>query len=924
MKKKIMSFLDSYAMVPIKETLLKKHFSSLPQSIHTGLRKLIYSSDFAIRRITILEELLHQDDGLSPWFKTHYQAELSQISLDLSEVGLSSVLRIQRNKYFLRLALRELAGLANTIETMLSWSDCADVLILFVLQYCENKLINRYGKPLDEDGAPSQLFPLAMGKLGGRELNFSSDVDLIFSYSSAGYTQGEESISNQEFYTKVIQKFIQLMQTITADGFVFRVDLRLRPNGDSAPVVCTLAAMETYYQEQGRDWERYAMVKARLLPRNGNAQEPSNWFNRLIIPFVYRRYVDFSVIESLRSMKSMIQKEVQLKPMLDDIKRGSGGIREVEFIIQSFQLIRGGRLPALQEQNAIQALHALKQEGLLAHSEALKQAYLFLRKLENTLQLQNDQQTHSLPMDDAIRAQIVIGMGFQDWQALEDRLSQYRRIIFSAFHAILNKPETYEDEKKLLDHQLASLWQGHVETTLANNLLASLGYQQAERCYQMLYAFRHSPRCRRLSQTSRLRLDRFMVLLLNELKKVKETDTVLLQVLHLLENIVGRSAYLALLTENPSVLQELLHWFANSTFIAELLVNQPFLLEVLMDQKQTWRPLSRLDLQKSLRTKLSHFAEEEDEQQEEILRQFKLTCWLLAARAELYGQYSAVAIGQYLADVAEVIISEVTDRACLQLSRRYPELSTLKNRFAIIAYGKLGSREMNYNSDVDLVFLHQAAPSEEGLFTRLTQKILYMLTMRTQTGILYSVDTRLRPSGSAGLLVTHVDAFTHYQLQQAWTWEHQAILRARALTSPAFQVRITRLKMKILSLPHDKSKLAKDVHDMRIKISKHLLQDEIKHGAGGLLDLEFLVQYLILANSHPEFAKTTNTKMQLQKLYEHKVLTKLQLQKLTAAYEHFHSLLHQYLLHPKPILNDAVQEDVIVIREQLLSFKIAP
>jgi glutamate-ammonia-ligase adenylyltransferase len=902
--------------VPIKESMFLKYFDSLVHPLRETVRKLCYASEFALRQQAVLHQLLVNDNCEQSWNKRQYQQEASQLSLELSETAFSSALRIFRNKCMLRLMLRELAALANTIETMESWSDCADALILHTLSYCEAQLIKRYGEPSDEFGQRTHLFPLAMGKLGGRELNFSSDVDLIFSYSAAGYTGGDESITNQEFYTKVLQKFIQLMQTITTEGFVFRVDLRLRPNGDSAPVVCTLAAVETYYQEQGRDWERYAMVKARLIT-HGNTGH-NEWFDRLIVPFVYRRYVDFSVIESLRSMKSMIEREVQLKPMLDDIKRGIGGIREVEFIIQSFQLIRGGRIPSLQVQNAILALKALNTEGLLAHTAALQQAYLFLRKLENALQFQNDQQTHSLPMDESIRSQILVAMEFTFWEDLVSKLEQYRRIISHAFHAILNKPEAYEDEKRLLEHQLSSLWQGHVETSLAINLLASLGYQEADRCYQMIYAFRHSPRCKRLSQTSRIRLDRFMVLLLVELKNIKETDTVLLHVLQLLENIVGRSAYLALLTENPAVLQELLYWFANSTFITQLLVNQPFLLEVLIDQKQTWTPLSIFELQKSLRAKLSHYSSEDNEQQDEVLRQFKLTCWLLAARGELYGQYSAVQMSRFLTDVAEVIITEVSNLACQQLSVRYPELVQIKSQFAIIAYGKLGSREMNYDSDVDLVFLHNVLPSEEALVTRLTQKILYMLTMRAQAGILYSVDTRLRPSGSSGLLVSRIDAFTDYQLNQAWTWEHQALLRARAFASPLIRTRFIALKKKILMLSRDRVQLVKDVQEMREKISKYLPQDEIKHVAGGLLDLEFLVQFLMLAHPHLSFLRTTNTLSQLKKLHQYEVLSVYQFKKLTAAYEHYHSHLHQYLLQPKPLQIDAQQTDVLTISKQLL------
>ena len=879
---------------------------------HTAQR-LVQASDYAARHIKSLQCLLTEDNCQRPLTHTDYQQLVAQIPLDISSIAFACALRQFRHRHLLRLLLRELSNLSTTYNTMEAWSDCADAIILRALHYCEQQTRQQVGEPYHDSGEAAQLYVCAMGKLGGRELNYSSDIDLIFAFSAAGHTHSAASISNEQYYSKVVQQFMQLLQTITVDGFVFRVDLRLRPFGESGPLVCTLAAMETYYQEQGRDWERYAMVKARLI---GADVENQHWFNRLIKPFVYRRYIDFSVIESLRSMKAMIEREIKLNPMLDDIKRGKGGIREVEFIIQSFQLIRGGRLPRIQQQNAMAALHALKKERLLSHTAALQHAYLFLRKLENALQSQNDQQTHALPANTMIQRQILILMNFDCWDDLLAKLHQYQRIVNLAFYAVLSKVDDYEDEKRVLNHQLVNVWQGHVETAMAVNLLTSLGFHQAERCYQLIHAFRHAPRCRRLTQVAQIRLDHFMVVLLSALTQVNETDVVLLQVLHLLENIVGRSAYLALLTENPPALQELLHWFAHSPFITSLFVTQPFLLEVLIDQEQSWRPLSRHQLEQQLQVLLAPC--EERELEDEVLRQFKLTCWLLAARAELYGQYDAIRIGRFLADVAETIIAEVLRRACQQLKARYPEFTYIMHRFAIIAYGKLGSREMNYDSDVDLVFLHSAEPADETLVIRLTQKILRMLTTRSQAGLLYSVDTRLRPSGTAGLLVSHIDAFVEYQRTQAWTWEHQALLKARVIfANKSNKLKFNQLKRDVLCLPRAIDVLRDDVQSMRAKINKHLDHNAIKHVAGGLLDLEFLVQFLVLAYPRPGLVRTTNTLAQLQKLYNQSTLTKAQFVGLKRAYRHYHRLLHQHLLQPVSSGEMAIQTDVVVISEAL-------
>lgn len=885
---------DIPAILKAREAFFQKHFPDLSHPMAAAVKKLLLVSDYACKQVDILKSLLLMDDCQLPVTKDSY-FQLLDTFISQSGLPFARALRQFRNYHFLRLLLRELAGLGDTEETMASWSDCADAIILRSVAFCQQEFAARFGDAIEESGNPARLYVLAMGKLGGRELNYSSDIDLIIAFSAAGHTNGPEKVSNEFYYTKVIQAFMKLLQSMTADGFVFRVDLRLRPNGESGALVSSLATMETYYQEQGRDWERYAMVKARLLYEPG--QSPAAWFNQLISPFVYHRYVDFSVIESLRSMKKMIEREVQINPRLDDIKRGSGGIREVEFIIQNIQLIRGGRLPELRHQNALMALEIINQEKLLSRTKALKEAYLFLRKLENCLQSENDQQTHSLPVDEVRQAAIYFAMDYESWSELTAKLHHVQKVVSTMFRLILDKVEYYEDSERLLSNQLSLIWQGHVENTMAVNLLAGLGVQDAERCYQLLHAFRNAPRCRRLTQAARMRLDRFMVLLLRELATLDNTAAVLLEVMHLLENIVGRSAYLALLTENPHALKELLYWFEKSTFVTSLIVRNPFLLEILLEQDLSWKPASRHQLERQLQNQLTHCHDRE--LQEEVLRQFKLSNWLLAARAEMRNYVNAVRIGRFLADVAEVIVTEVITLACQQLSEKHPDIMLLKTNFAIIAYGKLGSREMNYNSDLDLVFVHSLQRGEEGLVTRLTQKIIHMLTTRLQSGILYQVDTRLRPSGEAGLLVSGLNAFAEYQQTKAWVWEHQALTRSRVLFgSQPIQKVFRQLKQGVLHIHREKQQIAKDVLEMWEKMVQHLGNNTIKYLPGGLLSLEFLVQFLVLINPQVNVSHYTNTGSFLHLLANARVIDTAQFQTLLKAYKLYHHILHSNVLQP--------------------------
>lgn len=875
--------------------------------------KILLSSDYAWRHSHILLTLYFSNYQKPLQFEDYF-VELKTIQASSNISIFSKELREFRHRFLLRLLIREASGLALIEETMKSWSDFADAAILKTIDFCKHFLEKQYGLPLDENGAFSELYVLAMGKLGGRELNFSSDIDLIFTFRESGYTGGIERISNQEFYIKLIKLFIQILQTLTPEGFVFRVDLRLRPHGESGPLALSLKNLETYYQELGRNWERYAMIKARIIGEEENGINP--WYFRIIRPFVYRRYVDFSVIESLRSMKSLIEREVAMNPSLDDIKRGLGGIREIEFIVQNIQLIRGGRIPELQEQNTLKTLGLLKKKKLLSHTDALKSAYLFLRKLENILQSQNDQQTHKLPSDSMRCYQVALAMNVE-WEKLLMKLRQYQRIVTTVFKSILMPFDPYEDEKRVLKNQILNVWQGHVETSMAINLFKSLNYEEPQRCFLLIQSFHDSPRCKRLTQVSSLRLDRFMVLLLLKLSGCKKTDKILLSIIHLLEKIVGRSAYLALLTENPSVLNELLDLLAISPYITNLLIQQPFLLEVLLDEPLN-KPLpSKSELKNKLKAQLLHCLEMDE--QNDTLRQFKLTHWLLAARSDVLCGTDPLKIGIFLSNVTQVIVQQVLLLATNKLIKKDPIYKSLVSRFAIIAYGKLGSRELTYQSDLDLVFIHEVNHQEEAFIIRLSQLLLNMLTTRSQAGVLFTVDTRLRPSGEAGLLVTSMEAFIDYQSRYAWVWEHQALIRARVLVgSKKIQKSFIQLKGHLLDRKKDFLHIRNEILWMRKKlfISKGL--NEIKNNPGGLLDIEFLVQFLLLTQGDAEFKELTNTMLLLKKLNSKKIISTSQYHILKKADEYYHFLLHkQILFSHDEIVDPSIQSSVLAVCEEI-------
>lgn len=829
-----------------------------------------------------------------------------------------------RQKEMLRIAWRAISHRAKLEETLRETSAFADVCIQNAIQFLDDKLVDKYGQPLDGEGKKQSLQVIAVGKLGGNELNFSSDIDLIFAFPEENTisNDGKQTMCSQ-FFSELAQNLVKLLSEVTADGYVFRVDLRLRPNGQSGPLVMSFSALETYYQEQGRDWERYAMMKARLI----NASSPhANKLTNILEPFVYRRYVDFSVLETLRGMQQMIAREVKLKSLENDIKRGPGGIREIEFICQSLQLTRGGRFNALREKSLFKSLKALALKDFISleNSNVLRKAYVFLRQLENALQMYADKQTHTLPKDEKEQLCVAMQLGFTDWAQLIEELDKHRHEVEEQFHCLIDsRTSVYQDDKKLLQKQMVALFQGRLAEVVSEDLLLSLGFSTPSRTLGLLSELRQSKRVIRLSQIARLRLDEFMALLLIQLQSLDNVDVVFLRVFRLLEGIIQRSTYLALLMENPIALQHLLHLFSLSSWIALQVSEQPFLLEELLDEKGLYQPLTEKELHYMLLEGIVSDPSREDTM--ECLRQFKLTQTLKVAAADITETLSSIEVCTNLSRVAMVILRYVLDIAVNELSEKYPEMRGHPLDFAIIAYGRLGSAEMGYGSDLDLVFLHQYPSDKEYYVTRLTQRILHLLSVRMLGGVLYKVDTRLRPSGSAGLLVSHIDAFVNYQKNNAWTWEHQALVRAKWVAgSLTLKASFEELRQHILRSKRELKPLMNDIQEMRQRMESqkpHQQGFDIKHGRGGLIDVEFLVQYAVLRWSHdyPALTNETSTVGIIQLLIEHKLISKKIGEPLKYLYLMLLKYMHGQLLRESPLrLDDAALLNERNILGQLL------
>ncbi len=806
---------------------------------------------YALRHSHYAQRLLDSDPPLrdwlvanidTPWQRHTMEAMLTAVPIN-NENTLKHALRCLRKQVLLRLMVRDLTGMADLSEVFATVTTLAEVTVQFAEHHWDRWLSHKYGNPLGESsGKRQRLIIVGMGKLGGEELNVSSDIDLIFAYPEDGETNGAHTISNHEYFIALGRNIISAIGEITADHIVFRVDMRLRPYGDSGALVVSLPMLEQYLETQGREWERYAWIKGR--PLSGGQDDA---LTALVHPFVYRKYLDFGAFAAMRALHAQIRQEVQRRDLRGNIKLGPGGIREIEFSVQVFQLIRGGRDPRLQPRPTLVALDVLAQHRLLSADVAreLREAYIFLRNLEHRLQYLDDQQTQTLPPRAEEQVLIAEAMGFANYSTFLHTLHYHRQQVSRHFERIFAAPPNAKEE-----HPLTALWHGALTKTNAVATLASLGYQRPTQSQQRLQTIRESTRYRQLPAASLLRFDALLPPLIEAASAAHNPDDTLERVLRLLEHIGRRGTYLALLLEYPQALQQVARLCSASAWLSDTLARNPLLLDELLDHRVLYAPQNNAALQVELRETLAE-ATGDTERQMDALRQFKHAQVFHLAAQDLAGLLSLETLSDHLSTLADLILSEVLHLSWQGLRHRH----CTDPHFAIIGYGKLGGRELGYASDLDLIFLYQEdTPEAPTVYAKLGQHINAWLTRFTPAGVLYEIDLRLRPDGASGLLVSQLQAFEQYQKNNAWVWEHQALTRARFIAGDTtIGVAFDRIRDAVLRQQRNTVVLRREIIAMRQKMrtahpnSSSLF--DLKHDSGGIIDVEFIVQYLILAHA---------------------------------------------------------------------------
>jgi [glutamine synthetase] adenylyltransferase / [glutamine synthetase]-adenylyl-L-tyrosine phosphorylase len=834
-----------------------------------------------------------------------------------AEAQFMAALRRWRRAEFARIAWRDLAGWASVTETLADLSRAADLALCLAHEFALRALTARYGQPRSEAQALQQLIIVAMGKLGGGELNFSSDIDLVLLYPQGGDTDGANSISNQEFFTRLGQALIRLLEQPTADGFVFRVDLRLRPNGDSGPLVSNAAALEDYLQLHGRDWERYAWVKARAVSNQSGYAE---LFRSAIQPFVYRRYLDYGVFDSLRDMKAMIEREVQRRELADHIKLGDGGIREIEFIVQSYQLIRGGQDRRLQTTSLRQALVLLVGAKLLPVEAVaeLDAAYIFLRRLENRLQMRADLQVHQLPGAALERELLALAMNLDGWTELRAEIDRHRQHVAEIFRAVVFGAGSGEPADGV-PQDLPQLDDADRPTLAAR--LERAGIADSTTAAQLLLDFRQLPFAQRLDALGARRLNALLPVLVAAAAATREPLPTLRRLLRVLEAIGARSAYLALLLHNARARLRLVELASHGDFLTEQIASHPLLLDELIDERIFDSPPDRPALAAELEQRMAGADQDDGERLVERLRQFQRAALFRLGVADLLARLPVMRVSDRLTDVAELIVERVLGLAWQQLTPQLgvPMCTDASGRRPVrlcaIGYGKLGGMELGYSSDLDLVFLHDSSGAQqetEGartidnqvFFVRFAQRLVHLLTMHSPAGRLYEVDMRLRPSGKGGMLITSIEAFAEYQRREAWTWEHQALLHARSVAGAALlRERFEAIRMEVLAQHVRRDTLRTEVRHMRNRMRTELSrakpgQFDLKQDPGGIADIEFLAQYWALswAGEYPPVAMYADTIRQLESVASADLVSQSRIDTLSSAYLGYRSCLHHRAL----------------------------
>ncbi|TPE51868.1 bifunctional [glutamate--ammonia ligase]-adenylyl-L-tyrosine phosphorylase/[glutamate--ammonia-ligase] adenylyltransferase [Maribrevibacterium harenarium] len=847
-------------------------------------------------------------------------------------------LRWYRHYWMVRLIYADI-NQAIELETLTRClSLLADTVVNASVIWSQRQYQNLYGQALDAQGKPQSLIVIGMGKLGGYELNLSSDIDLIFAFREHGETQGgKKSTSHQEYFTKIGQKLIQHLDQVTADGFVFRVDMRLRPFGQSGALVLNMDSLENYYQDQGRDWERYAMIKARVM---AGSEQDKKEFEAIRRPFVYRKYLDFGAISALRDLKGMIAKEVRRKGIEHNIKLGEGGIREVEFIVQALQILHGGRNQGLQNQALFQVLPLLAEHDYLPQQEVdlLLDAYRYLRRVEHALQGARDEQTQLLPSDPVERELLALRMGENSWQALDQRLWDYRHQVHGFFKSLIDDPEETSCDESAQEAWRVMLKQPD-EEHLAE-VLATIPWHAVDDTINRVYSFVSSKAVVFMQPIGQERLATFMAAFVKALEDEQHPDVVVERILPILEAVLRRTSYLVLLCENQSAITHLIRLCRESVWFSEAISTTPALLDELLDAHALFSPPSKQDLQIELDQILNRLPEEDEEAHMDALRRFRRSIILRIAACDITGILPVMKVSDHLTWLAEVILERVLQQAWHYLTQKhgYPIRDgepRLTPELIIVGYGKSGGWELGYDSDLDLVFLHDAdgkgatngQRSVDNLtfYTRLGQRLIHALTSFTAAGRLYEVDMRLRPSGNSGMLVASFAGFEEYQKNEAWVWEHQALCRARALAGDSdLMSRFEDSRKAILGQVRDRIELKQSVIEMREKMRAHLDSGgkdkgfDLKQGAGGIIDIEFMVQYLVLARSHefPQLMRYSDNVRQIEAAAEVGLLDLDTAEYMRETYKEYRALVHRLNLQK---LGRVVAEDTLSQHQQRIS-----
>ncbi|MCE7913581.1 MAG: bifunctional [glutamate--ammonia ligase]-adenylyl-L-tyrosine phosphorylase/[glutamate--ammonia-ligase] adenylyltransferase [Nitrosomonas sp. PRO4] len=854
------------------------------------------------RKIGLLKALRHPFSGIE--MQTFLDSHAEDI---INEEILHRILRDLRKQVMLRLAIRDITGQADLYEVMASMTTLAEITVNCALKYHENWLTqpDRFGLPRSETShAIQRMLVVAMGKLGGGELNVSSDIDLIFIYPEDGETDGTKSISNHEFFARLGRKLIASLNDYTVDGYVFRVDMRLRPHGENSPLAISFPMLEEYFIKQGREWERHAWIKGRVITDRANAEAESILMEKIVRPFVFRKYLDFGAYESMRRLHAQVRKEVERREMHDNIKLGPGGIREIEFITQVFQLIRGGRDVDLCIRPTLSVLQRLQNKKQLSHQVVaeLTQAYCFLRKVEHRLQYLDDQQTQTLPLNSGDQALIAEAMGFPDYTSFMQQLDIHRKNVTRQFELIFATPR-----KSPTHDMLAHLWKTETQDTLQTEAvttqLSTMGFAEPEKISQRLRSFYHSTFYHQLSETSRQQINTLVPLLIEAVAKLPPVTITLERMLQLLEKISLQTSYLALMLEHPHTLQRVAELASVSQWASDYLGRHPILLDELLRHDAPHPAPDWSLLHYELIYQLNHANIPKNdviEWQMDVLRHFQHAQVFRLLVTDLEGSLLLETLSDHLTALADLILDTVLNLAWSGLKKSHRDTPA----FAIIGYGKLGGKELGYASDLDMIFLYDDDhPDAAEIYTKLGQSINAWLTRHTSAGLLYETDLRLRPNGVTGLLVNSIQAFAQYQHEQAWVWEHQALTRARFVVGDkhvgeAFE----NTRKEILCTSRDLTKLKQEILTMREKmLDAHPNPTplfDIKHDRGGIIDVEFIVQYLVLGYAHqyPQLTGNIGNIALLKLAGELKLILPHKAEAARSAYREFRRIQHRQRL----------------------------